>query len=202
MHERHHKHAGETARASAKIAQPASIIAKIISGRFAMRPQKMPPKPYRRHLIALVGLAAIWCLLSGHYTALLLSLGALSCLASYWVYRRVAGQTTLPRPGRRPLRHALYTAWLVGEIIKSSVAVIGAIFNPKKLAPQFFSVDASGLDETGRVIYANSITRTPGTVSVDVSETEIQVHGLLARSKAGLMDNKMLAKVRRLAANR
>ena len=167
-----------------------------------MRPQKMPPKPYRRHLIAFVGLAVIWCLLSGHYTALLLSLGALSCLVSYGLYQKIVGQTKIASIRFHPWKQIIYTAWLVGEIIKSSVAVIGAIFNPKKLAPQFFDVEVSGLDETGRVIYANSITRTPGTVSVDVSETEIQVHGLLARSKAGLMDNKMLAKVRRLAENR
>lgn len=167
-----------------------------------MRPQKMPPKPYHHHLIMLVGLATIWCLLSGHYNSLLLFLGALSCLVSYGFYQKIVGQTTIPRLKFHPLKQFRYTFWLIGEIVKSSIAVIGAIFNPKKLAPQFFDVEASGLDELGRVIYANSITRTPGTVSVNVSDTKIQVHGLLAHSKASLMTNKMRGKVRQLATHK
>lgn len=156
----------------------------------------MSPQPYRRHLIRLVGLAAIWCLLSGHYTALLLSLGGLSCLLSYGLYHRIISKTPIPRLTFHPLRQLGYTLWLIAEIIKSNIAVIGAIFNSQKIAAQFFTVDASGLDEQGRVMYANSITRTPGTVSVDVGESQIQVHGLLARSKTDLMTNKMLVKVR------
>lgn len=153
-------------------------------------------------LALLIGLAVIWCLLSGHYTGLLLSLGALSCLVSYYFYQKIARQTKITRLRFHPVKQVRYTFWLLGEIIKSSVDVMGAILNPKKLSPQFFDVAVGDLDEMGRVIYANSITRTPGTVSIQVKQTEIQVHALLVSSKDGLLDNKMLTKVRQLATDR
>lgn len=153
----------------------------------------------KSHLVPLIGLVILWCLLSGHYHWLLLFLGALSCLVSYGFYQKIVGQTKIAKLKVHPIKQVRYTFWLIGQIIVAGIAVIGAIFNTKKLAPQFFDVDASGLDELGRVMYANSITRTPGTVSIDVSETKIQVHGLLANSKADLMNDKMLVKVRQLA---
>lgn len=156
----------------------------------------------KRRLALLIGLAAIWCLLSGHYTSLLLSLGVLSCLLSYYFYQKIASQTKITRIRFHPVKQFRYTFWLLGEIIKSSIEVMVAVFNPKKLSPQFFEVEVGDLDEMGRVIYANSITRTPGTVSIEVKQTEIQVHALLVSSKDGLLDDKMLTKVRQLATDR
>ena len=48
-----------------------------------------------------------------------------------------------------------------------------------------------GLDEIGKVIYANSITLTPGTVSVEVNESSIRVHALLASTRSDLEGNSM-----------
>ncbi len=152
----------------------------------------------KRHLAVLAGLAVIWCLLSGHYVSLLLFLGALSCLLSGGLYQKIANHTKLTRISCHPLQQFSYTCWLIAEIIKSSVNVIGAIFNVRKLSPQIFDVAVGDLDELGRVIYANSITRTPGTVSIQVSETKIRVHALMANSKDGLLDDAMLSKVRQL----
>ena len=47
-----------------------------------------------------------------------------------------------------------------------------------KLSPKLFFVKNSPRSTVGKVIFANSITLTPGTVSVDLREDEILVHGL------------------------
>ena len=155
----------------------------------------------KSHLALLAGLIVIWCLLSGHYTILLLSLGVLSCLLSYGFYQKMMRQTKNTRIRIHPIKQFRYTLWLLGEIIKSNIDVIGAILNIKKLSPQFFDVEVGDLDEIGRVIYANSITLTPGTVSVVVTQTEIRVHALLSSSKDDLLNNKMHTKIRQLATD-
>ncbi len=164
-----------------------------------------PPIPdmlSQHRFVLLIGLAAIWCLLSGHYRSLLLSLGALSCLVSYGFYQKIAQQTKVPRLRFHPAKQFRYTIWLLGEIIASSVDVIGAIFNSRKVSPQFFDLEVGDLDEMGRVIYANSITRTPGTVSVDVQPTTIRVHALLVSAKDELLTHKMRAKIHQLATDK
>ncbi len=156
----------------------------------------------KHRLVLLFGLVAIWCLLSGHYSGLLLSLGGVSCLVSDWFYQKIVHQTDLNRFRFHPLKQCHYIIWLLGEIIKSNIDVIVAIFNRKKLSPQFFDVEIGDLDEMGRVIYANSITLTPGTVTIEIKQTTLHVHALLVKSRDGLLDGKMHAKVCQLTTDR
>ena len=45
--------------------------------------------------------------------------------------------------------------------------------------------------DLGRVVYANSITLTPGTISIDVADGEVLVHALHAESAAGVEEGSM-----------
>lgn len=152
-------------------------------------------------IIILAGLAGLWVLLSGHISVLLLGLGVLSCLFSYFFYSRVKKNSNHVKLKLNPFKQVPYVLWLIVQILKANFEVIIAILNPKKLSPEIFKVQTGDLDETAQVIYANSITLTPGTVSTKVDLQEIQVHGLLTSSKEGLLDNRMLKKVQRLTAS-
>ena len=159
--------------------------------------------PFSRHVTLIIILAIVWCLLSGYYNLLLLSLGVASCLVSVWIYHRVVeGPQSLISQSwiklTSPLAYAKYLAWLVIEIIKSSIDVIKVILNPSSVEQQFFEVDTGDLDQTSKVIYANSITLTPGTVTTRLDGDTIQVHGLTAASKAGLENNQMRDRVSQL----
>jgi len=147
-----------------------------------------------RHILVLAVLAAIWCLLSGHYTGLLLGLGGLSCIAAYLVYQRIYKATSPAVLIFHPIRQLMYLLWLIIEIIRSNIDVIRTIFDRSRLAPQFFDVKTDDLDEAGQVMYANSITLTPGTVS----DGYIQVHGLTRASKEALADEGMKSRVEHL----
>jgi multicomponent Na+:H+ antiporter subunit E len=65
-----------------------------------------------------------------------------------------------------------------------------------KIKPHIFEVRASQVSELGHVIYANSITLTPGTVTVDVDGGVLTVHALTQDSaddvKSGEMDSKVV----------
>ena len=72
-----------------------------------------------------------------------------------------------------------YFPWLLKEIVVSNIAVTKIILSPKiKLQRVMVEVTAHQQSELGKVILANSITATPGTVSVHMEEDKIQVHAL------------------------
>ncbi len=72
-----------------------------------------------------------------------------------------------------------YWLWLLVEIGKANIAVARQVLAvTPKLSPRIVRVPTTQKTNAGRAAFANSITLTPGTVSIDVSEGEIVVHGL------------------------
>ena len=61
--------------------------------------------------------------------------------------------------------------------------------------PTLFSVPADQLSDLGKVIYANSITLTPGTVSINLEAHHIDVHALTKSGAAALQQGAMHEKV-------
>ena len=66
------------------------------------------------------------------------------------------------------------------------------------LRPQVLQVKASQSDELGQTVYANSITLTPGTVSIDVADNVITVHAIMDDTADGLRTGEMDQKVCKL----
>jgi multicomponent Na+:H+ antiporter subunit E len=124
-------------------------------------------------------LFAVWLLLSGHYTPLLLTLGVLSTLLVVFIAARAElidheMQVVLIKP-----RVLLYWLWLGGEIIKANIDVCRRILDPRlPISPRMIRVQAMQQTELGRVTYANSITLVPGTVTVSVEGDRFTVHAL------------------------
>lgn len=152
------------------------------------------------HLVSLVmTLALAWLLLSGHYTPLLLGLGAASVMFVVWLTRRMAVVDDESQPLRIALRAPRYWLWLLGQILLSNLAVARRILRPRAdIAPRLFRVPVTNFSEMAQVVYANSITLTPGTVSVRVVDNEIIVHALTENGESGLRDGDMGARVQRL----
>ena len=72
-----------------------------------------------------------------------------------------------------------YLLWLTKEIIKSSISVIKIILRKDvNINPVFEWIDSEQKNDIGTVIYANSITLTPGTVTLDVKNNMLLVHAL------------------------
>lgn len=123
-------------------------------------------------------LALAWLLWSGMYTPLLLGLGVFSCLLSLYLAKRIGffeevyALRVMPGLVR-------YWLWLLWEIFKTSVDVALIILHPKlPISPTVVKFKALPEGPVGQAILANSITLTPGTVTLDVHEGELQVHCL------------------------
>lgn len=128
----------------------------------------------------LLTLGVLWFLLSGHTEPLLIGLGTFSVLFVLWlsVRMRVLDEEGLPVYVHE-LALARYVVWLAVEVVKSNLAVTRMVFR-RDLQLDAVTVRLPARQHTviGRVIYANSITLTPGTVSIDLDDESVEVHAL------------------------
>jgi multicomponent Na+:H+ antiporter subunit E len=132
-----------------------------------------------RYLSLAAFLFVFWLALSGHYTPMLISAGAgcagLCLLAA--IRLRAADAEGHPV---ELFRGALtYLPWLIWEIAKSAWTVTKIILHPRlPISPTMTTVRASQRTTSGIATYANSITLTPGTMTVGVDNQVLTIHAL------------------------
>jgi len=153
-----------------------------------------------RHTLYLsLTLAAFWLLNSGHYTPLILSLGASSIVFVVYLAHRMDVVDHEAQPLHLTLKIPGYYVWLTKEIILANISVVKHIWlGNASISPTMTTVKASQETDMGKVIYANSITLTPGTVTVDLVGDQIMVHSLLRENIEALEAGEMDRRVRQL----
>lgn len=153
-----------------------------------------------KHTISLfITLLAFWLLNSGHYSLLILSLG----LASIVLVLIIAHKMDVVDQESQPLHLTRnifgYYIWLIKEIIQANITVVKHIWlGEQSISPTLKKIKISQQTDMGKVIYANSITLTPGTVAIDLFEDEIIVHALLYKDIESLEVGEMDRRVTRL----
>jgi len=140
-------------------------------------------------------------MLSGHFNnPLLISLGVLSCATVVWITIRMDVADQEGHPIHLTWRALWYWTWLGFEIIKANIDVIKRVLSPSlPISPTMLRVKASQKSDLGQVIYANSITLTPGTISIDVANNEILVHALSKDGAEDLITGEMDRRVTKMA---
>ncbi len=124
-------------------------------------------------------LALFWLGLSGHYTALLLAFGALSAGLVVWLAWRMDMVDHESVPLHLSRRVLTFWPWLLVEIVKSNIDVVRRVLDPRlPIERSVIRVPTGDMSPLRETIYANAITLTPGTVSLDVSNGEVIVHAL------------------------
>ena len=89
--------------------------------------------------------------------------------------------------------------WLLKEIVLGSLYVLKHIvMRDKDLAPREVVLELDFKDELTEVIFANSVTLVPGTLSVELSGNTIRMHALTQELADDLMDCDLIDKLRRL----
>jgi multicomponent Na+:H+ antiporter subunit E len=89
-----------------------------------------------------------------------------------------------------------YWIWLAKEIGKANIDVAKIVLSPKmEISPRMVRVKATQKTDVGITTFANSITLTPGTVSVDIDNDEILVHAITDEMAQGLLESDMDARV-------
>jgi multicomponent Na+:H+ antiporter subunit E len=149
-------------------------------------------------LIRILSLAAVlfvfWLLLSGHFTPFLVISGAVSALFIAWLGSVLGYADEEGIPIELVPRGFLYWPWLVKEAARSALEVAAIVVNPAlPISPQLIRVKTSQKTAVGMTIYANSITLTPGTITVEVNrhDKELLVHALTGAGADGLAEGEM-----------
>jgi len=121
-----------------------------------------------------------WLLLSGVYKSLIIAFGLFSVvLTIYFVKRmdKIDGYQVVF--DIRFFKFVGYFIWLLGEIAKSNIQVIKTILQgDNNINQKMFYKKTTQSSDIGKVIFANSITLTPGTISVSIEGDDILVHSL------------------------
>lgn len=149
-----------------------------------------------RHIIPLVlVLTALWLAISGVYKPPLLVLGALSVALVAWLGLRMKVVGIEHNPVLFSWRLPLYWAWLVWQIALANLHVARRVLSPGSIRPVVLHVPVPQETPVGRVTYANSVTLTPGTVSLELTPDRLTVHALDAHSAAGLRDGVLARRI-------
>jgi len=145
------------------------------------------------HALSLgLALAILWMLLSGYFVPLLLTLGVLSIILVVLIARRMDVVDHEGQPLHLSWRIIFYWIWLLKEILVSALHVSRVILSPKMpIKPAMLRIKPTQRSEMGHVIYANSITLTPGTVTVAMDDGEFLIHALTQDTADGLLTGDM-----------
>lgn len=145
-------------------------------------------------------LVAFWIILNGRITAEIVILGLIFAAAVYaFAYKFMGLSWQKEKSFWKHLLWAMqYLAILLKEIVIANVTVLKIVLSPKKkVHPVIVSFDAPLRSHLLQVILADSITLTPGTITVRLYEEKFEVHCLDESMAEGLTDSvfvKMLKK--------
>ena len=166
-------------------------------------------RQYSRRLVSVITqfviLFGLWLILSGHFQVKYILIGALSAGAVTYLTNDLfysslqkgesagaAIATIFLQIGR----FILYIPWLIWQIVLANVGVALIILNPKMpIDPGFLLFSTKMKKNISRVTLANSITLTPGTVTVRLEEGEYIIHNLQPSLASGLTDGSMQNRV-------
>jgi multicomponent Na+:H+ antiporter subunit E len=153
-----------------------------------------------RHTVTLsLLLVAFWLVNSGHYTPLILSLGVISILLVVLIAHRMDVVDHESQPVHLTLKMPGYYLWLMKETIIANIVVVKRIWlGNSTISPTLKTLKSSQSTDIGKVIYANSITLTPGTVTINLEGDELLVHALVKESMDDLETGDMDRRVTQL----
>ena len=156
----------------------------------------------QRTIILGAAILTLWLLLSGHYEPGILVLGVGSTALVVFIAARMKRAQTSADSSLTPtflVWFLAYLPWLVKEIIVSNVILARVVLSPRlPISPTMIHLRGRQRTELARFVYANSITLTPGTVTVDVQGQDLTVHVLMRSAVDGHEEHTMVRKIARL----
>jgi multicomponent Na+:H+ antiporter subunit E len=152
-----------------------------------------------RAAILFVLLFGVWLALSGHFTPLLMTFGALSSAGIVLMALRMRILDEEGLPLGMAARFVAYIPWLILETIRSNIAVAKVILAPSlPISPVLFRFRARPKTDLGRFLFANSITFTPGTTTCDIDGEEFLVYAITRDAAGSVEEGEMVRRVCRV----
>ena len=147
-------------------------------------------------IVVFILLMAFWIPFSGMFDAFHLTLGVLCCAFVAIISHRFLFED-FSREGKlkKAFRFVAYLPWLLYQIILSNIHVVKMVLNPSKIDPQIIRFKTKLKSDLSMVTLANSITLTPGTITMDIDDGEFFVHALDQQVADDVMTGEMEQRV-------
>ena len=142
----------------------------------------------------------LWLVFNGRFTADVIISGVIATAILTWFLARFTGWS-VKRDGKFAARipaFILFVLRLVAEVIAANIHMIGLVLSKDPNAninPKIVRHNTPLKTGVGRVALANSITLTPGTITVDVADGCVYVHAIDDSSRDGLGDSALEKKL-------
>jgi multicomponent Na+:H+ antiporter subunit E len=132
-----------------------------------------------RSVVSFIALFATWVTLSGHFSPYFLLSGAACSALTVWLMGRLDVFGKGAWPLNLPRLVVSYLPWLIWQVVKANINVALRVWTPRlRIEPQIVRVPCRLQTEAGLALFANSITLTPGTVTLAIEGDELVVHSL------------------------
>lgn len=169
-----------------------------------VRPTKI--RQALRWIVQTLVLFGVWFGFSGHTEGEFLVMGGIAAVAgtviTHWLFAGDQERRFQHPPYpirwfvRGFFRSLLYAPWLLWEILLSNLNVAYLVLHPRlPVRPRLVQFETSLRSESAQVLLAQSITLTPGTVTVDVWDGKFMVHCLSEKSRQGMEEGSIQRKV-------
>lgn len=152
-----------------------------------------------RKVVTFFILFGVWCIFSGMFDVFHLTLGVISCL----IITLISGDLFFSSEKitmshiKDGLRFIKYLPWLIYQIIISNIHVAYLVLHPKMpIEPFVIKYNAKLKKDISKVVFANSIILTPGTITMDINKDNVFVVHCISRKAADdLLTGEMEKKV-------
>lgn len=151
-----------------------------------------------------IALFGLWVLLSGKFDPFHLALGVLSCL----MVAAFAGGLLFQEKGKHlgarlaeATRFLSYLVWLLAQIVLANIHVIGLALSSRRLQrdldPHIFHFKTVLRQDFSRFVLANSITLTPGTVTIRIHDDVFYIHAISKKAAGDLANQNSISEMER-----
>ncbi len=149
----------------------------------------------RRAIVFLI-LFGFWLIFSGHFDRFHISLGVICAgLVAFFSYDLLLPDLKSRNKLLKAWRFLHYIPWLVYQVLLANLHVVHLVFYPSKIRPQIVRFKTTLTSDLAKVTLGNSITLTPGTITMDVSDDEFYIHALSDKVVKDLLTGEMERRV-------
>ena len=147
-----------------------------------------------------LALFALWMLLEGRWTLEIVLTGIVLSALIYlfcWKFLDYSPRREWAVIRRIP-RAVAYLFWLIGQIFVAGFMTMSRIWSGREVKPHLVSFRTALRSDAAKVLLSQSITLTPGTLTVDQRDGRFLVHALDDAFTEGLRDSEMEKRIAKL----
>jgi len=154
-----------------------------------------------KFILTFIALLIFWFMLSGHFTVIIVTSAVMySLIAAYFTYNYFLEEISITGI-KRIFKFIAYLPWLFWEIIMANLQVAYIVLSPKMpISPELVETETNLKTDYGKTALGNSITLTPGTVTIEIEDSKILVHAITKEHAQDIRNKDIEKKILRIEA--